>query len=205
VAGNGQKTLAEVIAGLQSARSGRVTVNGVGVTGNGARATRAAGLAYVPEERNGVGLAPGLSIADNLLLTQPPRLLVNRRRAVSEARGVIRRFGVKAPGPLSPTRSLSGGNVQKVLLARELSEGPRVLVVSSPTWGLDVGAVEFVRDLLVERRAAGCAILLISEDLDEVRALSDRILVLYEGRIVYECPGENSDVTTLGLAMAGVA
>jgi simple sugar transport system ATP-binding protein len=157
----------------------------------------------VPEDRLGTGLAPGLSIADNLQLTKRRPFFLDRRAATADARAVIDGFSIKATGPDAATRGLSGGNVQKVLLARELEAGPSVLVVASPTRGLDVGAIAFVRDLLDRRRRDGCGVLLISEDLDEVRALSDRILVLYEGAIVLERAGEAADLTELGLAMAG--
>ena len=203
VAGNGQRELAEVVAGLRPPFSGTVRIAGKDVTGAGASAARKAGLAYVPEDRLGTGLSPSLSVAENLLLTRPRSFFMRRREAEEAARQIIERFGVKASGPQAPTRELSGGNAQKVLLARELSEEPKVIVVASPTRGLDVGAAEAVRGLLDERRAAGCAVLLISEDLDEVLSMSDRILALYEGRIVYETQGEGSDVEKIGLAMAG--
>ncbi len=119
------------------------------------------------------------------------------------AREAIKQFEIRAPGPDAATRGLSGGNAQKALLARELSDGPEVIIVASPTRGLDVGATQAVREILNRRRRAGCAVLLISEDLDEVRSLSDRILVLYEGRIVHETSGEDANIEDLGLAMAG--
>jgi simple sugar transport system ATP-binding protein len=203
VAGNGQRELAEVVVGLRAPSSGTVSIDGEDVTGAGASAARKSGLAYVPEDRLGTGLSPSLSVAENLLLTRARSFFMRRREAEEAARGIIERFEVKASGPQAPTRELSGGNAQKVLLARELSEEPKVIVVASPTRGLDVGAAEAVRGLLDERRAAGCAVLLISEDLDEVRSMSDRILALYEGRIVYETQGEGSDVEEIGLAMAG--
>jgi simple sugar transport system ATP-binding protein len=203
VAGNGQRELAEVVAGLRAPTEGTVVVAGHGTTGRGARAARGAGLAYVPEDRLGTGLAPSLSIADNLLLTRPLGFFVDRRTATADAVCVIERFDVKATGPAAAVRGLSGGNVQKVLLGRELSDSCTVLVVASPTRGLDVGAIEFVRDLLDERRRGGVGVLLLSEDLDEIRALADRILVLFEGRIVLERAGGDADLTELGLAMAG--
>jgi general nucleoside transport system ATP-binding protein len=204
VAGNGQRPLAEVAAGLVVPDAGRVVVNGTDVTGRGPRAARAAGLAYVPDDRLGTGLAPSLTIAENLQLTRAHRLLLDRDRWTEHARGLMAEFDIRAPGPSTVTSRLSGGNIQKVLLARELASGPSALVVSSPTRGLDVGATQFVRELLADRRQTGCGILLISVDLDEIRALSDRILVLYEGAIVLERPADGADVTELGLAMAGV-
>ena len=208
VAGNGQRELAETIAGLRRPDRGRVVVQGREVTGRGPRAARAAGLAYVPEDRLHTGLAAGLSLADNLQLTRPLPLLLDRRGAVEEARRVIGEFDVRTTGPQARPRSMSGGNAQKVLLARELegrgADPPRALVVAAPTRGLDVGATEFVRSLLHRRRAEGCGILLISEDLDEVRALSDRVVVVFEGRLVAERP-PTADPGELGLAMAGHA
>jgi general nucleoside transport system ATP-binding protein len=213
VAGNGQRELAEAVAGLRAPAAGRVEILDAEVTGRGPRVARAAGLAYVPEDRLGTGLAPGLSTTDNLRLTRRLPFLLDRRGAEAEARRVIADFDVRTTGPDAPTRSMSGGNAQKVLLARELGhhrpgeEHPagdaRVLVVAAPTRGLDIGATEFVRNLLDTRRAEGCAILLISEDLDEVRALADRIVVLSEGRIVLRRDAEDAAVAELGLAMAG--
>ena len=203
VAGNGQKALAEVAAGLRAPSSGRVIVGGADTTGRGPKAARRAGLAYVPEDRLGTGLSPSLSISENLVLTRPRPFFLRRREMEASAREAIESFDIRAPGPEAATRGLSGGNAQKALLARELMAGPEVLVVASPTRGLDVGATQAVRELIDERRRAGCAVLLISEDLDEVRSLSDRILVIYEGRIVHETPGEAASVEDLGLAMAG--
>ena len=203
VAGNGQRTLAEVVAGLRAPFSGKVFVRGTETTGRGPKAARRAGLAYVPEDRLGTGLSPSLSISENLLLTRKRPFFLKRRAMEGAAREAIGRFDIRAPGPDAATRGLSGGNAQKALLARELMAGPEVLVVASPTRGLDVGATGAIRELLDERRRAGCAVLLISEDLDEVRSLSDRILVLYEGRVSYETPGEGASVEELGLAMAG--
>jgi simple sugar transport system ATP-binding protein len=204
VAGNGQLELAETIAGLRTPPAGLVEIGGVDVTGRGARAARRAGLAYVPEDRLGTGLAPSLTIAENLLLTRRRGFFVNRRRAAAQARDAIERFDIMASGPDAVTRVLSGGNAQRVLLARELAGEPRVLVAAAPTRGLDVGATEAVRELLDAFRARGGAVLLLSEDLDEVLALSDRIVVLYRGRIAHETPGDGADVEQIGYAMAGV-
>jgi general nucleoside transport system ATP-binding protein len=203
VSGNGQRPLAEVAAGLLAPDRGRVVVGGQDATGRGPRAARAAGLAYIPEDRLGTGLAPSLTIAENLQLTRPHGPVLERRRWVADADRLMREFDIRAPGPRTTTSSLSGGNIQKVLLARELDAGPRTIVAAAPTRGLDVGAIDFVRRLLAERRLEGCGILLISEDLDEVMTLCDRILVLYEGRIVHACDAEAADITELGLAMAG--
>jgi general nucleoside transport system ATP-binding protein len=206
VAGNGQRELAEAIAGLRRPSAGRVTVLHAEVTGHGPAVARAAGLGYVPEDRLGTGLAPGLSMADNLQLTRRLPLWLDRGSAQEQARQVIADFDVRTTGPEAATRTMSGGNAQKVLLARELGaevSAARALVVAAPTRGLDVGATAFVRELLDARRADGCGILLISEDLDEVRALSDRIVVLSEGRIVLRRDAETATVAELGLAMLG--
>jgi len=207
VSGNGQRDLAEVISGLRQPSQGAVTVCGIPTVGLGARATRRAGLAYVPEDRLGTGLAPSLSMVDNLLLTRDRGFLVDRKNAFVEAEAFIKKLEIKTPGPLTPTRKLSGGNAQKVLLARELfsTDASRVLVVCSPTRGLDVGAVEAVHALLDDARKNGKAILLISEDLDEVMTLADRVLVLYRGSIVLEAKGVADDFEKVGRAMAGLA
>jgi len=207
VAGNGQRDLAEMIAGLSAPQRGNVTVCGVPTARGGAVGARRAGLAYVPEDRLGTGLAPSLSMVDNLVLTRERGFLVDRKSALTEAEYFIKQLEIKTPGPLTPTRKLSGGNSQKVLLARELFavSGARVLVVCSPTRGLDVGAVEAVHALLDEARDAGKAILLISEDLDEVMTLADRVLVLYRGKITLEQLGASADLEHVGRAMAGIA
>jgi simple sugar transport system ATP-binding protein len=205
VAGNGQLQLAETLAGLRRPSRGRIRVDGVDITGRGVRAARAAGLRYVPEDRLGTGLAPGLSIAENLQLTAARPLVASSGRANRVATTLMRRFGIKARGPWETVRRLSGGNIQRVLLARELTAGAPMLVVASPTRGLDVSGIEFVRGLLDERRSVGAAILLISEDLDEIRGLADRIVVMYDGRLVLERPVAGADMTEIGLAMAGVA
>ncbi len=203
VAGNGQRQLAEVAAGLLLPSEGRVIVGGSDITGRGPRAARTAGLAYVPEDRRSTGLAPSLTIAENLQLTSPHRPILNRRHWHSHARSLMDEYDIRAPGPNSVTSDLSGGNIQKVLLARELSTNPLAIVSASPTQGLDVGAIASVRKLLFEHCARGSGVLLITEDLEEIMELSDRVVVLYEGRIVHEGPTSETDVTEVGLAMAG--
>ncbi|MFZ9392779.1 MAG: ABC transporter ATP-binding protein [Ilumatobacteraceae bacterium] len=207
VAGNGQKELADTIAGLVSPTSGSVSIGGSMSTDRGPIAARELGLAYVPEDRLGMGLVPSMSILDNLLLTRDRDTVVDRASVKPEANRLIDQFEIKANGPEHLARKLSGGNAQKVLLARELSGGrtaTKLLVVCSPTRGLDVGAIETVRRLLDDARSAGQAILLISEDLDEIMSLADRILVLYRGAIVHETTGESAQLTTVGAAMAGL-
>lgn len=208
VAGNGQRELADTIAGLISPTSGSIALGGASTSDRGPIHARTLGLAYVPEDRLGVGLVPSLSIIDNLLLTRDRNVVVDRASVRPEATRLIEQYEIKANGPDHIARKLSGGNAQKVLLARELSGGrtaTKLLVVCSPTRGLDVGAIETVRALLDDARSAGQAILLISEDLDEIMSLADRILVLYRGAVVHETPGEAANIATVGAAMAGLS
>ena len=209
VAGNGQRELANTLAGITPPTSGTVRVGSVATTGRGATAARHAGLAFVPEDRLGTGLVPALSLTDNMLLTRPRSFFVNRRQARRQMAEAIEQFDIKAPGTEASARVLSGGNAQKVLLARELAHigvdgGPRVIIVSAPTRGLDIGAAEQVRSLLHEARLRGGAVLIISEDLDEVRSLADRMVVLYRGRVALEGPTDDLGIEAIGLAMAGV-
>jgi simple sugar transport system ATP-binding protein len=208
VAGNGQRELADTIAGLISPTSGTISIGGAMTADRGPIATRELGLAYVPEDRLGMGLVPSMSILDNLLLTRDRHIVVDRASVRPEANRLIEQFEIKANDADHIARKLSGGNAQKVLLARELSGGraaTKLLVVCSPTRGLDVGAIETVRRLLDDARSAGQAILLISEDLDEIMSLADRILVLYRGAIVHETRGDAAQLATVGAAMAGVS
>jgi len=148
-----------------------------------------------------------MSILDNLLLTRDRNVVVDRASVRPEATRLIDEFEIKANGPEHVARKLSGGNAQKVLLARELSGGrtaTKLLVVCSPTRGLDVGAIETVRRLLDDARSAGQAILLISEDLDEIMSLADRVLVIYRGAIVHETAGDTASLEKVGAAMAGL-
>jgi general nucleoside transport system ATP-binding protein len=209
VSGNGQRQLAEVISGARARTSGDVLLAGRKLRNADAEEAIEKGIAHVPEDRMGTGVAPSLSIADNLILKshkRPPvsRLgILRRSQALTNARDLMKRFAVSAPGAETPTRLLSGGNVQKVVLARELSGDPIVIVAANPTRGLDVGATESVRALLIEAASRGVGILLISEDLDEILILADRIAVIYEGRIVGVVPRAGADVQHIGLMMAG--
>jgi len=208
VAGNGQRELARTLAGIIKPDEGTVTIAGVDVTGNGPVAARDAGMAFVPEDRLGTGLVPGLSLTDNMLLTRKRGFFVNRKQARAEVAKAIEEYEIKTPGTEAEARVLSGGNAQKVLLARELADTQatqsRVIVVSSPTRGLDVGAAEFVRALLHDARQQGAAVVVISEDLDEVRSLSDRLAVLYRGQFALEGPTDDLSIEQIGFAMAGV-
>jgi ABC-type uncharacterized transport system ATPase subunit len=209
VAGNGQRELAEAIAGMRMSTAGTIRVAGRKLKGGDAREVISAGIAYVPEDRLGTGVAPGLSVADNVVLksyrrppaSRGPFLILRKIRELAEA--VMERYDVRASGPDVPARQLSGGNLQKVVLAREFSGRPVVLVAASPTRGLDVAGIETVHAYLRDAAESGVGVLLISEDLDEIRALADRIAVMYEGEVVGERDAETATVEELGLLMAG--
>jgi simple sugar transport system ATP-binding protein len=211
VAGNGQRQLAEAISGARPRTVGEVVVKKRKLRSGDPEHAVLNGVAYIPEDRMDTGVSPSLSIAENLVLKshrRPPistRGVLRHDRILSNARELIKRFAISAPGPETPARLLSGGNVQKVVLARELSSSPEVIVAANPTRGLDVGATEAVRGLLLKAAGDGVGILLISEDLDEILLLADRIAVIYEGRIVGVVPRSTADVQHLGLMMAGVS
>jgi general nucleoside transport system ATP-binding protein len=210
VAGNGQHELAEVVVGLRRASAGAVHIRGVDVTNASPRAIGRRGVSYIPADRQGMGLVPSASILDNFLLKVyrvPPtaRGPFLSYRAASEAfHRLLAAFQVRVPRLDVPASVLSGGNQQRLLLAREFSLHPVVLVACSPTRGLDVGAVQTTHRSLLDQRQRGCAVLLISEDLDELLALADRIAVMYEGRIAGSVRSEEADATKLGLMMTGV-
>ncbi|MGH3078048.1 MAG: ABC transporter ATP-binding protein [Gaiellaceae bacterium] len=208
VDGNGQTELIDAITGLLKIDSGTVTVAGAEVTGEGAREHFEIGVGHIPQDRQHRGLVLDFSIAENMSL-HDFREEPNSRfgwlypsRLVEHARRLIAEFDVRGGGPQTPATSLSGGNQQKVILAREIDRDPKVLIAAQPTRGLDVGAIEFVHRRLVEERDSGRAILLVSLELDEIVSLSDRILVLYEGEVVAEFGPDVSD-EELGMAMLG--
>jgi simple sugar transport system ATP-binding protein len=209
VAGNGQRELAEVIAGVRSPSAGRVLMAGQDLTGADARRMIQAGIGYVPEDRMSTGLVPGLDVLDNLILKRyasPPiarGVLLDRRAARRWGLELIRKFAIRATGLGAQVSVLSGGNQQRLVLARELAGQTRALIAMHPTRGLDVGATEQVHKLLLEERRAGMAILLISEDLDEILALADRVAVIFGGRILATLPAEQADRETVGLLMGG--
>jgi general nucleoside transport system ATP-binding protein len=209
VAGNGQRELAETITGMRPPSRGQVKVAGRALRGGDAREAISAGIAHVPEDRLHTGVAPSLSIASNVVLKSyrgnhvAVGPLLKLRTIREHAAQLIHRYDVRGGGPELPARRLSGGNLQKVVLAREFHGSPRVLVVASPTRGLDVAAIETVHRYLREAAADGVGVLLISEDLDEIRALADRIFVIYEGAIVGELDARTATVEEIGLLMAG--
>jgi simple sugar transport system ATP-binding protein len=208
VAGNGQRELAEAVTGMRAVTAGTIRVAGETLAAGDPRVAITAGIAHVPEDRLHTGVSPSLSIASNIALksyrTDAAGPFLRLRRIRDRAVAMISRYDVKTPGPETPARLLSGGNLQKVVLAREFSSEPRVLVAAAPTRGLDIGAIETVHGHLREAAAAHVAVLMISEDLDEVMTLSDRIAVMYEGAIVGEVDAAAASVEELGLLMAGV-
>jgi simple sugar transport system ATP-binding protein len=209
VAGNGQRELAETIGGMRAPTHGSIVVDGRQLRGGDAREAIRAGVAHVPEDRLHTGVAPSLSIASNVVLKsyrgrEVARGPLLRLRVIRElALQLIRRYDVRGGGPELPARQLSGGNLQKVVLAREFQGHPHVLVVASPTRGLDVGSIETVHGYLRDAASDGVGVLLISEDLDEILALADRVAVIYEGAIVGERDATATSVEEIGLLMAG--
>jgi simple sugar transport system ATP-binding protein len=210
VEGNGQTELAETLAGLRAFESGSVLLCGQPLPNGDPRAAREAGVAHIPEDRLKNGSATELSVAENLIVDRyykPPyavRSALSLRAIRQNAQQLIERFKIVAKSPETPLSALSGGNMQKVVLARELSASPRLLIAAQPTRGVDIGAIEFIHAQLLEARAQGLAILLISADLSEVMQLSDRLIVLYNGRIVahFDDPSALSE-EEIGLYMLG--
>jgi len=207
VSGNGQRELAEVLVGLRKTTAGRILVGGRSVSGASPREIVDLNVGFIPEDRVGVGLVMGLPILSNAIMkkyrefSQGP--LLDYKVASTYASRLVKEFDVKTPNMRYPTKTLSGGNLQKLILARELAREPRLLIAAQPTRGLDVGATEYIRSKILEERFNGRAILLISEDLDEILSLSDRIAVMYEGEIVGIVPAEGANVEEIGLMMAG--
>jgi simple sugar transport system ATP-binding protein len=209
VAGNGQRELAEAITGIRTPASGTVSVDGRRLRAGDPRSAIAAGVAHVPEDRLGTAVAPSRSISENAVLKSYRGKSISRgpvvlwRSVHLHAHDLIHRYSVTTPGPHLRARDLSGGNLQKLVLGREFAGNPRVLIAASPTRGLDVGAIETVHSYLRQAAGDGVAVLLISEDLDEILALSDRVVVMYEGQLTGEFDPTKATVEEIGLAMAG--
>jgi simple sugar transport system ATP-binding protein len=208
VDGNGQSELVDAISGLRKPHGGSIVVSGRDVTGEGCKVCLDAGVGHIPEDRHLRGLVLDFTLAENLALHDYDHAPTSRfgwlypRRMVNRAKTLLGEFDVRGGGPDTPAGSLSGGNQQKVVVAREVSRNPDVLLAAQPTRGLDVGAIEFVHRRLVNERDEGRAILLVSFELDEILSLSDRILVMYEGEIVGEYSPDVSE-EELGIAMTG--
>jgi general nucleoside transport system ATP-binding protein len=214
VAGNGQRELAQVITGLRKSRCGEVVLNTQSITNHSALYGINRGVAHIPEDRTHVGSSPNLSVTDNVIMKQYRRApishggLINMQAASRYANELKDSYNIIVPNVDVPVRLLSGGNLQRVILAREISGKPALMVAVQPTRGLDVGAIEGVHRLLLDQREAGSAILLISEELEELLSLSDRVYIIYEGRIMGEIKigqTEPSDelIDSIGLMMTG--
>jgi len=212
VAGNGQIELTQVINGLRKCMQGKVRLNGQDITNRSTSFTIRQGMSYIPEDRTHVGTAPNLSITDNVIMKkyrQPPIArgwILDSVAAATFANDLKEAYDIMVPSVRTPARLLSGGNLQRVILAREISGNPTFMAAVQPTRGLDVGAIEGVHRLLLEQRESGAAILLISEELEELLSLSDRVLVIYEGRIMGEITTDldsPASVEAIGLMMTG--
>ena len=211
VAGNGQSTLLEVLAGIKSPDSGQFVINQHTVTNQspiGPKKMREIGVQHVPEDRLRLGLIKSFTAAESSVLgyqnrkTFNWRMFLNIRNIRAACKKLMQAFDVRPPDPKLKSSSFSGGNQQKLILARELDKSPSVLLVGQPTRGVDIGAIELIHQKIIDIRDANCAVLLVSVELDEIMTLSDRILVMFEGRIVGTMKGSDADKTTLGLMMA---
>jgi len=209
VGGNGQSELAECVLGLREPTAGSIVIGGADVAHDDPKRTRERGVAYVPEDRRVEGLVLAFTVADNFILGKQarppfsPRGVLDADAIRANGDRLAKEFDVRPPNARAIVGNLSGGNQQKVVLGRELSEQPKLIVISQPTRGLDIGSTEYVWERLLEQRARGCGVLLISSELDEIRALSDRIAVMFEGRLVATLAAAEATEERLGLLMAG--
>lgn len=207
VEGNGQRALADLLSSLLPLSSGTVAVNGEPVSTSSPGAMSRAGIGVIPEDRHDSGVVLDMTVAENLVLVDPQRVarhgIIDRKTLNRFAEDMIREFGIQCSGPHAPLWSLSGGNQQRVVLARELADHPKVLVAAQPTRGLDVGAIEYMTDRIRDAAAAGVAVLLISSELEEILDVADRIVVMSGRRIVGEMPRLGVDLENLGLLMGG--
>ncbi len=210
VQGNGQTQLVEALTGLRRIESGRAAIRGHDITHNAPRTVTELGVAHVPEDRQRDGLVLAFSVQDNLMLNTyylPPfakGIILQEEEIKRAAETQVKQFDVRTPGINTPVVNLSGGNQQKVIVAREFSRPIKLLIASQPTRGLDVGSIEYIHGRIIEKRDEGCAVLLVSPELDEVMSLSDRIAVMYEGQILATLPAAGATKERLGLLMAGV-
>jgi ABC-type uncharacterized transport system ATPase subunit len=209
VEGNGQREFVDALTGVAKIESGTVELDGQDITGKSPLELRKLGVSGIPEDRQGWGLVLDMTVAENLALSDVPAGRFSKRgllrpRAIREhARGLLEEYDVRPPNPDLLVLSLSGGNQQKVVLARELSRDMRVLIAANPTQGVDVGATDYVHRKLLAARDGGAGILLVSIDLDELLKLCDRIVCLYRGAVAYESSASDVSMDSLSLAMAG--
>lgn len=210
VQGNGQTELVEAITGLRQPFGGSIHLLGKDVTRDGPREITELGTAHIPEDRQRDGLVLNFPVADNLVLNMYYRepfakgLILQEKKILDSAQQLIRDFDVRTPSAQTNVGTLSGGNQQKVIVARELSRPVKLVVASQPTRGLDVGSIEYIHKQLIDRRDKGAAVLVVSSELDEIMQLSDRIAVMFRGKIIDVVPGKNANKTQIGLLMAGV-
>jgi simple sugar transport system ATP-binding protein len=211
VSGNGQRELVEAITGLRRVARGRIKINGVDIANQSPRNIYNTGVSHVPEERIRFGIAPNLFLYENAILKQHHQKKFSHRaflaygRIKTHTRQLVKDFQVATPSIDVQTKNLSGGNIQKLILGREIADKPDLLVASHPTYGLDVGATEYLRNQLLKRRAEGGAVLLVSEDLEELFELCDRIAVIFQGRLMGVLGADDPRLADIGLMMAGVA
>jgi simple sugar transport system ATP-binding protein len=210
VQGNGQTELVEALTGLRPAKSGKITLLGKDITNVSPRQVTELGAAHVPEDRQLDGLVLSFPVADNLVLNTyylPPfarGVTLQDHEIESTARERVEQFDIRTPGIFVPVSNLSGGNQQKVIVAREFSRPIKLLIASQPTRGLDVGSIEYIHRRIIEKRDEGTAVLLISPELEEILSLSDRIAVIFAGRLITILPAEEATLERLGLLMAGI-
>lgn len=212
VEGNGQTELVEAISGLRKPLEGQILLSGRNIAGQSVRSIREAGVSHIPEDRHARGLVMGYSVEENLVLGKqhvegftsgPAGLLIDRASISETSKKLVGDFSIKIGSPKSRASTLSGGNQQKLIVARELSLDPHLVLAAQPTRGLDVGATEYIHNVLVRMRDAGAALLLVTADLDEVWSMADRIGVIFDGRIVAVKMPEETNMNELGLLMAG--
>ncbi|MEI7884933.1 MAG: ABC transporter ATP-binding protein [Clostridia bacterium] len=210
VAGNGQSVLSEVLSGMREATRGKITLNGEDITNKPVQSIIDAGVAFIPEDRGSTGLAGNLSVIDNIMLKEyrckkfSGGIFMKDKAVRTRAQELVDTYDVKIPNIDCPVKMMSGGNLQKLLLARETSFGPKLIVAVYPIRGLDIGATDFIHDLLIAEKAKGAAILLISEDLEELFKMADNIAVMYEGEFMDTIPYAKANVNEIGLLMSGV-
>lgn len=209
ISGNGQKALAEVLTGLKDPYKGKIYLNGQDITYGNTRHKYIHGIAHIPEDRKAMGIAPDLTVEENLILKKYKNkelggILFNRKKIQKYAKNLIDKFNIQYGIKNAPVRLLSGGNIQKVIIARELSENPTVLVALYPTRGLDVGSQEFIHQTIFEHQRKGMSTIYISEDLDELLKISDRIAVIFRGKNMGYLDPKNVDKKTIGKMMGGI-
>jgi general nucleoside transport system ATP-binding protein len=211
VQGNGQTELVQAITGLRSSLAGTITIDGVDVTGDAPRRISELGVSHVPEDRQRDGLVTTYPLTDNAVLELYYKepfahgIFTDEQAVTAHATKLVAAFDVRTPGVQVPARNLSGGNQQKLIVAREFTRGPKLLIAAQPTRGIDVGSIEFIHNQIVKQRNEGTAVLVVSAELDEVMSLSDRIAVMYHGKIVAVIDAEKASREELGLLMAGAS